>query len=331
MAIRLVTVFGASGFVGRHVVQRLAAKGLQVRAAVRNPDAALFLKPMGYVGQITPVQANIRNEASVRAAVEGANAVVNLVGVLYEGGKQRFDAVQATGPETIAKAAGAAGCSRLVHVSALGASRLSPSRYARSKAAGEEAVRAAFPDAVILRPAVMFGPQDGFFNRFAAMSLLSPFLPVFGCPFPRIKDGAPDLYGTGGTKFQPVYVGDVADAVVKGIEDETTKGRIYELGGPRVYSFVEVMRMVMAETGRCRAIVPVPFWLGSILGFFGELLPVPPITRDQVTQLKTDNVVGGKLPTLRDLGIEPTAAEMIVPTYLDTYRRGGRYRRARLV
>jgi NADH dehydrogenase len=331
MAIRLVTVFGASGFVGRHVVQRLAAKGLQVRAAVRHPDAALFLKPMGYVGQITPVQANIRNEASVRAAVEGADAVVNLVGVLYESGKQRFDAVQATGPETIAKAARAAGCRRLVHVSALGAARLSPSRYARSKAAGEEAVRAAFPDAVILRPSVMFGPQDGFFNRFAAMSLLSPVLPVFGCPFPRIKDGAIDIYGTGGTRFQPVYVGDVADAVVKGIEDETTKGRIYELGGPRVYSFVEVMRMVMAETGRCRAIVPVPFWLGSILGFFGELLPVPPITRDQVTQLKTDNVVGGKLPTLRDLGIEPTAAEMIVPTYLDAYRRGGRYRRARLV
>jgi uncharacterized protein YbjT (DUF2867 family) len=331
MATRLVTVFGASGFVGRHVVQRLAAKGIQVRAAVRNPDAALFLKPMGYVGQITPVQANIRDAAKVRAAVAGADAVVNLVGVLYESGKQRFDAVQTAAAETVAKAAQAAGCGRLVHMSALGAARLSPSRYARSKAAGEEAVRAAFPDAVILRPSVLFGPQDGFFNRFAAMAQISPFLPVFGCPFPRLKNGKLDFYGTGGTKFQPVYVGDVADAVVKGIEDEATKGKTYELGGPRVYSFVDVMRMVMAETGRSRAIVPVPFWVGSILGFFGEILPIPPITRDQVTLLKTDNVLSGKLPTLRDLGIEPTAAEMIVPTYLDVYRKGGRYRQARLV
>jgi uncharacterized protein YbjT (DUF2867 family) len=331
MATGLVTVFGASGFVGRHVVQRLAAKGFQVRAAVRNPDAALFLKPMGYVGQITPVQVNIRDAAKVRAAVAGADAVINLVGVLYESGKQRFNAVQTTGAETVAKAARAAGCGRLVHMSALGAAPLSPSRYARSKAAGEEAVRAAFPDAVILRPSVLFGPQDGFFNRFAAMAQVSPFLPVFGCPFPRLKNGKLDLYGAGGTKFQPVYVGDVADAVVEGIEDEATRGKIYELGGPRVYSFVEIMRLVMAETGRSRLILPVPFWVGSILGFFSELLPVPPITRDQIRLLKADNVLGGKLPTLRDLGIEPTAAEMIVPTYLDVYRKGGRYRQPRLV
>ena len=331
MATRLVTVFGASGFVGRHVVQRLAAKGVQVRAAVRNPNEALFLKPMGDVGQITPVQANIRDAAQVRAAVTGADAVVNLVGILYESRKQRFDAVQTTGADTIAKAARAAGCGRLVHLSALGAASLSPSRYARSKAAGEEAVRAAFPDAVILRPSVLFGPQDGFFNRFAAMAQFSPFLPVFGCPFPRLNHGKLNLYGSGGTKFQPVYVGDVADAVLKGLEDEATKGKTYELGGPRVYSFLEIMRMVMAETDRCRLIVPVPFWVGSILALFSELWPVPPITRDQIRLLKADNVVSGKLPTLRDLGIEPTAAEVIVPTYLDVFRKGGRYRQPRLV
>ncbi len=312
MATRLVTVFGASGFVGRHVVQRLAVKGLLVRAAVRYPDDALFLKPMGCVGQITPVQANIRDERSVRAAVAGADAVVNLVGILYESGKQRFDAVQAAGAAAVAKAATAAGASALVHVSALGAAPGSPSRYARSKAAGEDAVRAAFPNAAILRPSVLFGPQDGFFNRFARMAQFSPCLPVFG--------------RTGGTKFQPVYVGDVADAVVKCIEDPAARGKIYELGGPRVYSTAEVMRLVMAETGRRRLLVPVPFWLGSILGFFGGLLPVPPVTADQIKLLKKDSVPSGKLPGLRDLGIEPTAAELIVPTYLDAYRRGGRYR-----
>jgi NADH dehydrogenase len=330
MATRLVTVFGASGFVGRHVVQRLAAKGALVRAAVRHPDNALYLKPMGYVGQITPVQANIRDAASVRAAVDGADAVVNLVGILYESGKQRFDAVQAAGAAAVAKAAQAAGCRSLVQMSSLGAAPSSPSAYARSKAAGEKAVRDAFPDAVIFRPSVLFGPQDGFFNRFAAMAQVSPGLPVFGCPFPRLKDGKLDLYGSGGTKFQPVYVGDVAEAVMKGIEDAATRGKTYELGGPRVYSSVEIMRMVLAETGRRRLIVPLPFWLGSILGFFGGLLPVPPITRDQVALLKSDNVVSGKLPGLRDLGIDPTAAEVIVPTYLDVYRRGGRFGRARL-
>lgn len=330
MAIRVVTVFGASGFVGRHVVQRLAARGIQVRAAVRNPNDALFLKPMGDVGQITPVQANIREPASVRAAVEGADAVVNLVAVLYEGGKQRFDALHVKGAETIAKAAQAAGCSRIVHISALGADRLAPSHYARSKAAGEEAVRSAAPDAVILRPSVIFGPQDGFFCRFAEMAQCSPFLPVFGCSCPRRKDGKLDFYGSGGTRFQPVYVGDVADAVMRGIEDNATSGKTYELAGPRSYSFTEIMRLVMAETNRSRLMVPIPFWVGSIIGFFGELLPIPPITRDQVATLKRDNVPAGDMPGLQDLGIAPTAVEAILPTYLDAYRKGGRYARARL-
>lgn len=330
MVTRLVTVFGASGFIGRHVVQRLAAKGIQVRAVERHPDNALYLKPMGYVGQITPVQANIRDAASVRAAVAGADAVVNLVGILYESGKQRFDAVQAAGAGTVARAAQAAGCTAFVHISAIGASPSSPSRYARSKAAGEKAVQTAFPDAVILRPSVLFGPQDGFFNRFARMAQFSPVLPVFGCPPPRLKQGKLDCYGSGGTKFQPVHVGDVADAVMKGIEDASTKGKIYELGGPRVYSSLEIMRLVLTETGRRRLVVPLPFWLGTIIGCFGGLLPVPPITSDQVALLKTDNVVSGKLPQLRDLGIEPTAAELIIPTYLDAFRRGGRYKQTRL-
>jgi len=331
MAIRLATVFGASGFIGRHVVQRLAQRGVLVRAAVRNPNEALSLKPMGYVGQITPVQANIRNEASVRAAVEGADAVINLVAVLHESGRQRFNALHVEGAATIAKAAKAAGCTRLVHVSALGADKLAPSRYARTKAAGEDAVRAAFPDAVILRPSVVFGPGDGFFCRFAEMSQFSPFLPVFGCGLPRMKDGKPSLLGSGGTRFQPVYVGDVADAVLMGVMAKATTGNTYELGGPRIYTFAEIMRFVMAETNRKRILVPVPFWVGATMGFFAEWLPVPPITRDQVATLRRDNVLKGDKPGLKELGIEPTAAEAIVPTYLDAYRRGGRYGRPRLV
>ena len=329
MTTRLVTVFGASGFIGRHVVQRLAAQGSQVRAAVRNPDAALFLKPMGDVGLITPIQANIRDAASVEAAVDGADAVVNLVGILYESGKQRFDEVQGAGPGLIAEAAAAAGCESAVHVSALGAAKRSPSRYARSKAVGEEAVRKAFPEATILRPSVVFGPQDGFFSRFAEMARRSPFLPVFGCPFPRFRDGRIDIYGPGGARFQPVYVGDVADAVMRALEDDAARGKIYELGGPKIYSFVEIMELIMAETGRNRLLLPVPFWLGAIMGFFAETLPTPPLTRDQMTLLKSDNVATGALPGLKELNIEPTAAEVIVPTYLDMFRRGGRFGRTR--
>lgn len=325
MAIRLVTVFGASGFLGRHIVQRLAENGIQVRAAVRNPDAALFLKPMGDVGQITPVQTNIRNADTVRRAIDGADAVINLVGILYEGGRQRFDAVHAQGAETVATAAAAAGCTGLVQLSALGADAQSPSQYARSKAAGEAAVRKAFPDAVVLRPSVVFGPQDDFFNRFAEMAQFSPFLPAFGCPFPRFKDGGLDFYGDGGTRFQPVYVGDVAEAAVKALGDPSTRGKVYQLGGPKTYSFVEILRLVLAATDRSRLILPMPFWLGSFIGFFAELLPIPPLTRDQVALLRSDNVVGGDLPTLEDLGIEPTAAEVILPTYLDRFRRGGRF------
>ena len=327
----LVTVFGGSGNIGRQVVKQLAAQGHQVRVAVRDPEAALFLKPMGDVGQITPLQANLRHAGSVQAAVGSADAVVNLVGILYEGGRQRFDAIHAEGAGLVAREAAAAGVGSLVHISALGADAGSPAHYARSKAAGEEAVRSAFPAATILRPSVVFGPHDSFFNRFAAMASLPLPIPVFGCDWPKVGRHGVDLYGDGGTKFQPVYVGDVADAVVKCLFDPSTHGKVYELAGPRVYSFVDLMRIVLRETRRQRPLVPVPFPVATIVAAVLELLPFPLLTRDQVTLLKKDNVPTGENPTLADLGIEPTAAELIVPGYLEQYRRGGRYTRVQAV
>ncbi|MEQ8440809.1 MAG: complex I NDUFA9 subunit family protein [Alphaproteobacteria bacterium] len=310
MASELVTVFGGTGFIGRQVVRELARRGCRVRVAVRDPEEALPLKPAGDVGQITPVQANIRHDGSVRAAVEGADAVVNLVGILYEGETQKFETVHSMGAGRVAKAAREAGISRLVHMSALGASPESTAAYARSKAAGEAAVRAEVPEAVIVRPSVVFGPQDDFFNRFASLMRFAPVLP---------------LIGGGETKFQPVYVGDVADAIVASLFDPAQKGRTFELGGPTVYSFKQLMELTMAETGRHVGLVPVPWELARIKAFFLEMLPVPPLTRDQVELMKTDNVCSGDLPGLSDLGIAATAAEVILPSYLDIYRKGGRY------
>lgn len=313
---KLVTVFGGSGFVGRQVVRELARLGCRVRVAVRNPEHAMPLKPAGDVGQIVPIQTNIRHDGSVRAAVAGADAVINLVGILYESGTQTFDTVHEGGSRRIAEAAAAAGISSFVQMSALGASPDSASKYARSKAAGEAAVRSAIPEAVVVRPSVIFGPQDDFFNRFAGLMRFAPMLP---------------LVGGGETKFQPVYVGDVADAIVKALTDPASAGRTFELGGPTVYSFRQLMDLTMAETGRHVGLVPLPFELAKIKAFFLELLPVPPLTRDQVELLKTDNVCSGDLPGLADLGIEPTAAEVILPSYLDIYRKGGRYSRAQPV
>ncbi|MDP6388598.1 MAG: complex I NDUFA9 subunit family protein [Alphaproteobacteria bacterium] len=330
----LVTVFGGSGFIGRQVVKRLADKGVDVRVAVRDPEAALSTKTMGNVGQITPVQANLRDRDSVAAGLAGATGVVNLVGILYQGGKQRFRSIQAEGAGLVAAEAASAGVERLVHVSALGAAKDSRSEYARTKWAGEEAVRAAFPKAAILRPSVVFGPGDGFFNRFARMARLPLPLPVFGCPsFPKIDLEARtiDVYGDGGTKFQPVHVGDVAAAAVKCLDDDAAEGRTYELGGPIVYSFCEVMRLVLRETRRRRPLVPIPFWYASCLAFFLEWLPTPPLTRDQVALLRRDNVLSGEAPGLAELGIEATAAEVVLPTYLDVHRRGGRYTRTQPV
>lgn len=321
----LVTVFGGSGFIGRHLVRRLAASGASVRVAVRNPVDASYLKPMGDVGQVTPIYVDIRDDASVASALAGSDVVVNLVGILYERGANSFEAIHRDVAARIARAAKSAGAARFVHMSALGASETSRSRYAWSKAAGEVAVREAFPGAAIIRPSVVFGPNDGFFNMFANFARFSPVLPVFGCPFPSFKDGAVDIFGDGGVKFQPVYAGDVAGAIAKCVTDSATAGQTYELGGPNVYSFKALMELVMEATGRKRLLAPVPFCVASVKAFFLQFLPTPPLTPDQVTLLRSDNVVSGSTPTLADLGIEPTAAGVILPTYMDKYRPAGRY------
>jgi NADH dehydrogenase len=323
---KLVTVFGGSGFIGRHLVQRLAAAGSRVRVAIRHPGDAAYLQPVGDVGQIAPVRASITHEASVRAAVAGADAAVNLVGILYEKRRWSFDAVHVDGAACVAREARDAGVTTLVHMSALGADAGSHSRYAVSKAAGEAAVREAFPNAIILRPSVVFGPQDGFFNLFASLARFTPILPVFGCPRPKFTDGRLDIYGDGGVKFQPVYVGDVAAAIMKGLSDRSCAGQTYELGGPAVYSFKEIMEMILQQIGRKRLLLPVPYFLASLQAGLLQLMPKPLLTVDQVELLKTDNVVSGSLPGLADLGIAATGAEAIIPTYLERYRRGGRFR-----
>jgi NADH dehydrogenase len=312
MAERVVTVFGGSGFIGRHLIGRLARQGWIVRVAVRRPSRAGFLKPMGDVGQITPIRAPIQDQIAVESAVAGADAVINLVGILYERRHQTFAAVHDRGAQTVAAASAAAGVGRLVQVSALGADPHSTADYARSKGAGEAAVRTACPDAVILRPSVVFGPEDGFFNRFAEMARISPVLP---------------LIGGGGTRFQTVYVGDVADAIAKSVSDPACAGRTYELGGPHVYTFKELMELLLRQIHRRRLLVPWPFAMAELQAIFFELLPVPPLTRDQVRMLRHDNVVAEGALTLADLGIAPTAAEIILPTYLDRYRPSGRFGR----
>jgi len=322
---KLVTIFGGTGAIGRHLVQRLAAGGARVRVAVRHPKDAAPLQPMGDVGQIAAVPASVTHEGSVRAAVAGADAVVNLVGILYESGRMTFDAVHRQGADNVARAARDAGVATLVHMSALGADPESHSDYATSKAAGEAAVREAFPRAAITRPSVVFGPEDGFFNLFASIARFSPVLPVFGCSKPTFRDGKIDICGDGGVKFQPVYVGDVADALMKCVEDPACAGKTYELGGPAVYSFKQIMEMICRETGRKRLLVPMPNLIASVMAGFLELLPKPLLTSDQLELLKHDNVITGKLPTLADLGIEPIGAEGIIPTYLDRYRTGGRF------
>ena len=316
MATRVVTVFGGSGFIGRYVVQRLAAQGWTLRVAVRRPSQAHFLKPLGDVAQITPIRAPLQDEAAVRAAVDGADAVVNLVGLLYEKGRQNFEAVHFQGARRIAEAAAGAGVKHFVQMSALGADPAAEADYARSKAAGEAAVRAAFPSAVVVRPSVVFGPEDGFFNLFAALARLSPMLP---------------LIGGGKTRFQPVYVGNVADAVVKSLTDPASAGKTYELGGPQVYSFKQLLELMLDQIHRRRLLVPLPFWAASLEATFLELMPVPLLTRDQVKLLKRDNVVGSDTLTLADLGIAPTAVELVLPTYLDRYRPHGRFSQRQLV
>jgi NADH dehydrogenase len=308
MQIRRVTVFGASGFIGRYVVKRLGERGLRVAAAVRDPDRAGVLRPMGDVGQIAPIRADVKNEAQARAAISGADAVINLVGILHEGGDQRFEAVHREAVERIGRLARELGVRRVVHVSALGADPASGALYARTKAEGEQGLRKAFPTAVIHRPSVVFGPEDNFFNRFAGMVRAFPVLP---------------LIGGGKTRFQPVYVGDVAAAIVKTLLEEGHDGRTYELGGPRVYTFKELLELLQAELGRRRRMMSIPWGLAKFEARFLEFLPTPPLTRDQVELLKHDNVVSPDAPGFAQLGLIPTPVEVILPTYMDRFRKGG--------
>jgi NADH dehydrogenase len=302
---RVVTVFGASGFIGRHLVRQLVRDGYIVRAAVRDVDAALFLKPAGTVGQVVIVQANVADPASVAAAVAGADAVVNLVGILAEGGRKRtFQRLHVEGAANVAAAAARAGVKRLVQMSAIGADAQSDSAYARSKAAGEEKAREAFPEATVVRPSLVFGPEDRFFNLFATLTRFSPMLP---------------LIGGGQTRFQPVYVIDVAKAIAAILATPATGGKTYELGGPRAYTFRELMGLVLAETRRCRLLMPLPFGLASFEAWFLEKLPMPLLTRDQVKLLKHDNLVAADAAGLEALGIEPTPVESILPTYLTRF------------
>jgi len=327
---RKITVFGGSGFIGRHLVRRLAASGSEIRVAVRDIEAAQYLKPAGEIGQVVLWQTDIKQPAQVASAIQGSDGVVNLVGVLSEWGGNTFSAVHTEGAKNIAEAATAAGVKDLVHVSAIGANKFGESLYARTKAMGEEAVLAAFPSATILRPSIIFGPEDGFFNMFAGIARFLPLLPIFGCPvLPKIsisgENGltvAVDLYGDGGTKLQPVYVGDVADAITATLENADTHGKTFELGGPTVYSYKQVMELLLRYTGRRKWLVPIPFGVAMIDAFFLQMLPKPLLTCDQVTLLKTDNVVSTGAATFDALGINPVAAETILPTYLGRFRTG---------
>ena len=314
----LVTVFGGSGFIGRHVVRALAQRGYRVRAAVRNPNLALHLLPLGNVGQIQPVQANLRMRWSVDRAVEGADYVINLVGIMHESGRQTFNAVQDFGARAVAEAARAQGA-KLIHLSAIGADGESNSAYARTKAAGEKAVFDTLEDAIVFRPSIVFGPEDAFFNRFAAMARMSPVLP---------------LIGGGHTKFQPVYVDDVAEAIARAVDGEAVGGRIYELGGPQVASFRELLEEVLAIVRRKRLLVAVPWWVAKLQGAVLGLLPNPPLTTGQVELLKTDNVVSqgarDEGRTLEGLGITPQATDAILPSYLWQYRPAGQYTKTTL-
>lgn len=313
---KLVTIYGGSGFVGRYIARRMAKEGWRVRVAVRNPNDALFVKPYGVVGQVEPVACNIRDDASVKAAMRGADAVVNCVGILNRAGRNTFDSVQAEGAGRIARIAAQEGVAHLVHISAIGADAASESEYQRTKAAGEAGVLAAFPSAVILRPSIIFGNEDGFFNRFAAMSRMGPILPVIGAD----------------TRFQPVYVDDVAQAAVLGVSGRAEAG-IYELGGPDVATFRELMQHMLAVIQRRRLVLNVPFFVAGLMGgafdllqtLTGGIIKNGMVTRDQVRNLRRDNVVAAGARGLVDLGITPTAMGAVLPEYLWRYRPSGQY------
>lgn len=313
---KLVTIYGGSGFVGRYIARRMAKEGWRVRVAVRHPNEALFVRPYGVVGQVEPVLCNIRDDASVRAAMKGADAVVNCVGILNAVGKNKFDAVQAEGAGRVARIAAEEGVANLVHISAIGADVNSASSYSATKGQGEAAVQAAFPGAVILRPSIIFGNEDGFFNRFAGMARLSPILPIFGA----------------GTKFQPVHVEDVAAAAVKGVLGQAPAG-IYELGGPDVATFAELMQAMLGIIHRRRLVLPLPRFAGAIMAAVFDsvqavtlgLIVNKVLTGDQLKNLYRDNVVSPGAKTFADLGITPAAYEAVLPDYLWPFRPSGQY------
>jgi len=305
---RLATVFGGSGFIGRYVVKRLAAAGYVVRVAVRDPEAAMFLRPMGAVGQIVPLYAPVGQEALVARATEGADVVINLTGILAEAKKGDFYRVHTEGAGRIARLAASSVARHLIHISAIGADAKSASDYARSKALGEAAVRSAFPRAVILQPSILFGPEDGFFNRFAAMARISPILPIVG----------------GKTRFQPVYVGDVADAVLAGVTRDDTAGCLFELGGPDVRTFKQLIEYMLKIIERNREILDLPLPLARFQAMFLERLPGKLLTGDQIKLLQRDNIVAEGALDLASLGIVPTPMDLILPGYLARFRKGGR-------
>jgi NADH dehydrogenase len=305
----LITVIGGSGFIGRYVVQMLAERGYRLRVVVRNAQAGLFLKPLGGLGQIEVSGGDIRSDADMARAFHGASAGVNLVGILAETGGRTFQAVQAEGAARAARAAAAAGIARYVQVSAIGADPASPSAYGRSKAEGEAAVRAALPASAILRPSIVFGPEDQFFNRFAQMAALAPAMPVIA----------------GNTRFQPVYVANVAEAVTAALTDGAVAGQTLELGGPRDYSFRDLLKLILRETGRDLPLVEVPDSVARLMGRLGDLLPFVPMTSDQFAMLQRDNVCAPGMPGLAQLGIVPTPVEAIIPAQLQRFRKGGRF------
>lgn len=312
---KLVTIYGGSGFVGRYIARRMAKDGWRVRVAVRRPNEAIFVKPYGVVGQVEPILCNIRDDASVRAAMQGADAVVNCVGILAEAGKNTFESIQAEGAGRVARLAAEAGISTMVHISAIGADAAGESEYQRTKAQGETSVLEHMPNAVILRPSIVFGPEDGYFNRFASMTRLGPILPIVGAD----------------TKFQPVYVNDVAKAAHLAVIGKASPG-IYELGGPDVNSFRELMQHMLGVIRRRRVILNIPFFAASIMGSLFDfantislgLIPSM-ITRDQVKNLRNDNVVSDGVKTFADLGMTSVALEAVLPDYLWRFRPSGQY------
>ncbi len=307
---RLVTVFGGSGFLGRNVVRALAKDGWRIRVAVRRPERANFLMPAGRVGQIQIVKCNVRDEDNVREALKHANAVINLVGIIAQTGRQRFKALHVEAAERVARVAREAGIATLLHVSALGASEDEPSQYFRTCAEGQARVREAHPGAIIVRPSLLFGPDDDFFNKFAWLARMLLVLP---------------LIGGGHTPFQPVFAGDVAAAIAKLIDDPSAAGKDYEFGGPEVLTFKQLLQLILKETHRKRLLIPIPFFIARIQGAILQFLPMKLLTLDQVRMLETDCTVRSSLPGLKELGIMPTAIEAIVPSYLWRFRKTGEF------